>query len=83
MREKSCIEFLVCKVAKLKDILVRLQQQDTDLFTAGGGGVKWQGTVPHLCVIMCHTDDQVKRLISNRENVRTRHELDGKNSKIS
>jgi hypothetical protein len=80
VHEKSCIEFLVSEVAKLKDILVRLQQQETDLSTTGGGGAKWRGTVPYLRVIMCLTDDQVKRLFLNRANVRTRYELDGRNS---
>jgi hypothetical protein len=75
VREKSCTEFLVSEVAKLKDILVRFQQQETDLSTAGGGGgAKWRGTVPYLCVKMCLTDDQVKRLFLNRANVRTRHD---------
>jgi hypothetical protein len=80
MREKSCIEFLVSEVAKLKDILVKLQQQETDLSKAGGGGAKWQGTVLYLGVIMCLIDDQIKRLFLNRANGRTRHELDGCNS---
>jgi hypothetical protein len=80
-REMSCIEFLGSDVAKLKDILVRLRQQETDFSTAGGGGAKWQGAVPYLCVIiMCLTDDQVKRLFLKRANVRTRYELDGGNS---
>jgi hypothetical protein len=64
----------------MKDILVILQQQETDLSTAGVQGAKWQGTVPYLCVIMCLTDDQVKRLFLDRANVRTRYELDGRNS---
>lgn len=81
VREKKCIEFLVSEVAKLKDILVRIQQQQTDLSaTTGGGGAKWRGTVPYLRVIMCLTDDHVKRLFLNRANARTRHELDGRHS---
>ncbi|KAI2491806.1 hypothetical protein MHU86_22745 [Fragilaria crotonensis] len=79
IRGNNCIEFLVSEVAKLKDILVRIQQQQTDL-SAGAGGAKWRGTVPYLRVIMCLTDDQVKRLFLNRANVRTRHELDGRHS---
>jgi hypothetical protein len=31
-------------------------------------------------VIMCLTDDQVQRLYLNWANVRTRYELDGRNS---
>jgi hypothetical protein len=78
--KKSCVEFLVSEVAKLKDILARLHQQETDLSTGGGGGAKKQGTVPYLCVIMCLANDQVKRLFLNQANVRTRHECDGQNS---
>jgi hypothetical protein len=65
VRKMSCIEFLVSEVAKLKDILVRLRQQETDFSTAGGGGKKWQDAVPYLRVIMCLTDDQVQRLYLN------------------
>lgn len=80
VHEKNCIVFQVNEVAKHKDILVRIQQQQTDLSTAGGGAAKWQSTVTYLCVIMCLTDDQVERLFLNRANARTRYKLDGHHS---
>jgi hypothetical protein len=78
VREGNCIEFLTDEVAKLRDILVRAQQQENELTSPGGR--KWRGTVPFLRVIMCLTDDHVKYLFLNRANVRTRHELDARNS---
>jgi hypothetical protein len=80
IREYNCIQFLRCEVAKLRDILARVQQQEADLSSASRVRTNWRGTVPYLCVILCLTDDNVKRLFLNRANARTRQELDGRNS---
>jgi hypothetical protein len=78
VRKGNCVESLTNEVAKLCDILARVQRQENEFSTPGGR--KWQGTVPFLHVIMCLTEDHVKFLFLNQANVRPRHELDARNS---
>ena len=80
IRESTCIAFLNGEVEKLRGILIRAQQQEADLSSASRVRTNWRGTVPYLRVILCLTDDNVKRLFLNRANARTRYELDGRNS---
>ena len=78
VREDECKVFLFAEVKKLRNILLRLQEQATE--SQATGTSKWRGTVPYLRVIMCLTDDHVKHLFLNRANARTRQEVDGRNS---
>ncbi|KAI2510573.1 hypothetical protein MHU86_3841 [Fragilaria crotonensis] len=81
------IEFLTNEVFRLRDLLIRAQQQQgsnsiTGSTAGGGGGGNWRGSVPYLRVIMCLTQDDVKRLFLARANTRSRQELDARNSQI-
>lgn len=76
--EVQCIAFLVAEVKKLRDVLNRMNEQALESMPTGMG--KWRGSIPYLRVIMCLTDDNVKNLYLNRANVRTRQEIDGRNS---
>jgi hypothetical protein len=77
VREGDCQAFLSAEVEKLRNILHRLQEQAAESAPTTS---KWRGNVPYLRVIMCLTDDHVKHLFINRANVRTRQEVDGRNS---
>ncbi len=74
----NCKAFLFAEVKKLQNILLRLQEQATELTPTGAS--KWQRTVPYLCVIMCLTDYHVKHLFVKRASARTCQEVDGRNS---
>lgn len=81
IREAADIEFLTNEVMRLRELLIRAQrQQGIDSGTAGQGGRNWRGIVPYLCVIMCLTQDNVKRLFLARADTRSRQELDARNS---
>jgi hypothetical protein len=85
IREEKDIEFLTNEVSRLCVVLERAQQQTrttTELVStnAGGSGRNWRGAVPYLRIIMSLTQDHVKRLFLTRANVRTRQELDARNS---
>ena len=77
VREGDCQAFLSAEVEKLRNILHRLQEQAAESAPTTS---KWRGNVPYLRIIMCLTDDHVKHLFINRANVRTRQEVDGRNS---
>ena len=73
------IEFLTNEVFRLRDLLIRAQQQQgsysiTGSTAGGGGGGNWRGSVPYLRVIMCLTQDDAKRLFLARANTRSRQE---------
>ena len=76
-------EFLTNEVFRLRDLLIRAQQEheNSDVL-GGGGGRNWQGNVPYLQVIMCLTQDNVKRLFLARAKARSRQELDARNSQV-
>lgn len=83
VRNEADIEFLTKEVARVRDILVRAQQQEQEgellpSTVSTGGGRSWRGVVPYLRVIMCLTQDHVKSLFLTRANVLTRQELDGR-----
>lgn len=78
VREVDCKAFLFAEVKKLRDILLRLQEQATE--SAPTRTSKWQGTVPYLRITTCLTKDHVKHLFLNRANARTPKEIDGRNS---
>ncbi len=84
------IEFLTNEVLRLRDFLIRAQQQH-----GIGSGTrdyysKWrtrrmkemERTVPYLCVIMSLTQDDDKCLFLARAKTRSRQELDAHNSAI-
>ncbi|KAI2508206.1 hypothetical protein MHU86_6257 [Fragilaria crotonensis] len=79
-------EFLTNEVFRLRDLLIRAQQHQQEHENSGvlggGGGRNWRGNVPYLRVIMCLTQDNVKRLFLARANARSRQELDARNSQI-
>jgi len=87
VRENADIDFLTKEVARVRDVLVRAQQQQetSDLLAACSsnlpsniGGRSWRGNVPYLRVIMCLTQDRVKSLFLTRANIPTRQELDAR-----
>ena len=86
VREVADIEFLRNEVARLHGILVRAQEQarmealNNSHGRAAGGGQNWRGVVPYLRIILCLTQDSVKRLYLTRADTRSRQELDGRNS---
>ena len=87
VRDQQDIEFLRTEVSRLCGICERAAQQSRSssgiLMLSGGsaaGGRNWRGPVPYLRVIMALTQDNVKSLFLTRANVRTRQELDGRNS---
>ena len=51
-----------------------------ELNMAGSSGRNWRGPLPYLRVIMSLTQDNVKSLFLTRANVRTRQEIDARNS---
>jgi hypothetical protein len=78
-------EFLTNEVFRLRDLFIRAQQHQQEHENSGvlgGGGRNWRGNVPYLRVIMCLTQDNVKRLFLARANARSRQELDARNSQI-
>jgi hypothetical protein len=87
IRNVADVEFLTNEVLRLRDLLVRAQQQlGHESGTAGSdgqrGGRNWQGIVPYLCIIMCFTQDDVKSPFLARANTRSRQELDARDSDI-
>jgi hypothetical protein len=67
VNDNGDIDFLANEVARLRDVLVRVQQhQETcDELAATSTttpptnvGGRWCGSLPYLCVIMCLTQDQ-------------------------
>jgi hypothetical protein len=78
------IAFLTNEVFRLRDLLIRAQQQQgvANSTTGSGGGGNWRGIIPYLCVIMCLTQDDVKSLFLARANTRLRQELDACNSQV-
>jgi hypothetical protein len=89
--EVDDIEFLTNEVARLQDVARRAQQQQhgenvvTSSRSAGsGGGRNWRGPVPYLRMLMwCLTQDNVMCLFLARANLRSRQELDARNSESS
>lgn len=82
IRETADIEFLTNEVMRLRELLVRAQRQQGIDGGGGRGGRNWRGIVPYLRVIMCLTQDNVKRLFLARADTRSRQELDARNSDI-
>ncbi len=85
IRDPHDVEFLTNKVLRLRNVLERAQltqQQGTSAESNSGSvsGRSWRGPVPYLRVIMCLTQDNVKCLFLTRANIRTRREIDGRNS---
>ena len=81
--DEKCIEFLTNEVLRLRVVLETAQQQQIAAASseAGGGrGQYWRGSVPYLRIIMCLTQDHVKALFLTRAIMRTRQELDARNS---
>jgi hypothetical protein len=81
--DAKCIEFLTNEVFRLRVVLETAQQQQIAAASseAGGGrGQNWRGSVPYLRIIMCLTQDRVKALFLTRAIMRTRQELDARNS---
>jgi hypothetical protein len=93
--DRGDIKFLTNEVLRLKEVLtwkVREQQamQLVLVVSAGGpnstgttggeGRGHWQGSMPYLCIIMSLTQDNVKCLFLTRANLRSRQEVDARNS---
>ncbi len=78
------IAFLTNEVFRLRDLLIRAQQQQgvANSTTGSGGGGNWRGSIPYLRVIMCLTQDDVKSLFLARANTRSLQELDARNSQV-
>jgi hypothetical protein len=79
------IAFLTNDVFRLRDLLIRAQQQQgvANSTTGSGGGGNWRRSIlPYLCVIMCLTQDDVKSLFLARANTRLLQELDAHNSQV-
>jgi hypothetical protein len=78
-------------VLRLRNVLERSTQEQQVIPPAGDGGVvvggsaggrrgNWRGYVPYLRLIMCLTQDNIKCLFLTRANVRSRQQLDARNS---
>jgi hypothetical protein len=88
VRDNVDIDFLTKEVARVRNVLVRAQQQQetNELSVAitrtippsNIGGQSLRGNVPYLRVIMCLTQDRVKSLFLTRANIPTRQELDAR-----
>jgi hypothetical protein len=64
-----------------QDILEQKQNVVIGGGSIAGRGGKWRGCVPNLRIILCLTQDAVKRLFLTRaHNSLTRAELDARNS---
>jgi hypothetical protein len=93
VRDDRDIEFLRSEVSRVHDILQRAQASSSTTNatpTAGelnsgsvtGRGGMWRGAVPYLRIILTLTEDHVKTLFLTRARVRTRQEIDARNSHI-
>ena len=84
------IRFLTGEVLRVRDTLLRKQQEELQEreqhLSLGGGnsattrGGHWRGFIPYLRIILCLTQDAVKRLFLTRADARSRAELDARNS---
>jgi hypothetical protein len=81
------VTFLTSEVLRVREKLLRknqeiLEQQQNAIIGGGsiGRGGNWRGCVPYLRVILCLTQDAVKRLFLTRAHALTRAELDARNS---
>jgi hypothetical protein len=85
------IRFLTGEVLRVRDTLLRKQQEELQEreqhlgFLDGGNsattrGGHWRGCVPYLRIILCLTQDAVKRLFLARADARSQAELDARNS---
>ncbi len=80
------VEFLRKEVSRVRAVLERAQQSqgtgsgNGELNMADSSGRNWRGPLPYLRVIMSLTQDNVKSLFLTRANVRTRQEIDARNS---
>jgi hypothetical protein len=81
------IEFLRLEVSRVRDVLQRAQATPTSTDgelnsgSVAGRGM-WRGAVPYLRAILTLTEDHVKALFLTRARVRTRQEIDARNSDI-
>lgn len=86
VKEDADIGFLGNEVARLHDVLVRAQEQESvDAVNnthgrAAAAGRNWRGLVPYLRIILCLTQDSVKSLYLTRADARSRQQLDARNS---
>ena len=68
VRDVPDIEVLRNEVLRVHDVLTRTTRERSDqsaevgIGSGGRGGGPWRGTVPYLRIIMCLTQDNVKRL---------------------
>jgi hypothetical protein len=81
------VTFLNSEVLRVREKSLRknqeiLEQQQNAVIGGGniGRGGNWRGCVPYLRVILCLTQDAVKRLFLTRAHALTRAELDARNS---
>jgi hypothetical protein len=88
VRDNCDIEFLRSEVSRVCNILQRAHANNTtpsagELTSSSvtGRGM-WRGAVPYLRVILTLTKDHVKRLLLSRGRVRTRLEIDARNSDL-
>ena len=79
VRDDRDIEFLRLEVSSVRDVLERAQNARTPNTGDAGRGM-WRGAVPYLRVILALTKDHVKHLFLTRARVRTRQEIDARNS---
>jgi hypothetical protein len=89
VRNNRDIDFLTNEVARVRDVLVRAQQQretSRELEEISGvppsniGGRSWRGNIPNLRVIMRLTQDRVKSLFLTRADILTQKELDARHN---
>ena len=86
VRNELDIQFLRNEVLRLENVLKRRTQEEQALHLDGGGGAiggrrgNWRGYVPHLRIIMCLTQDNIKCLFLTRADSRSRQQLDARNS---
>ena len=85
--ESVDVEFLTFEVLRLKEISLRMQQEQQQFLILEGmsgeavaRGGSWRGCIPYLRLIMTLTRDDVKSLFLSRGNCLSRSELDARNS---
>jgi hypothetical protein len=95
IKDQADITFLTAETLRLKQMIRRRAREQqllpSDLAGSGGGadvssggnprgGLNWRGIVPHLRLILCFTQDDIKAAFLRRADAPSRAELDARNS---
>jgi hypothetical protein len=74
-------DFLSSEVQRVKELLLEAEEEERQLAIASNvGGRQWRGNIPYIRLIMCLTDDNIKRLYLTRADPKTRQQIDARNS---